>query len=649
MAIVRRPDQRLVGTSIAGAGPAPSNVLFARVVIVSGTNEGVFVYDGTPGLGNPPVDTDSNSTKDPFGNPILPGQVTYANGTSPPEALANNGGSLTGYYWNGTAWIAQWETTLSDSGTDEVTFGFAVGSPLSEALELQGGSSASNPLPLGLAVIPGAFTFTGQSELWLPPSGDTTGATDPVWFNDANTMVGSGGMINLLQMNYYWNGTVQAQLNNGVGVQAQGRALGIPIGNYGNGGLPIIGCVINLTSTWNATSSPQALEIQSGEGSGTPTVQMGGQVIRNLAIDGASLPASSVHGIHAFNTAAVTMTEVSVYGMTGDGLHAAAGAAGGPPDFWDIKFCKFSGCDGNGAYLDGLADSWILESECTGNQQKGWYVTNCNNTRFFSDKAEGNTIGLYVTSLAGFTGQVVFFSFTTQQNSQSGQFFTGAGSPNYILDGCRSADDGSGSASAGYAGLQLSGITGTATFEITAWGTYLGTGPACPEYGVSITTCPDTTVSFSSTLANGVTTGIHSDGSATIICDPSVSFLPVSTADYQTLSNNWNYVGTAGQPAFNTGWSNVAANANLAFMMERPGVVRIKGYVNNSIGANTASIFTLPAGYIPKSQQIFACVENGNVYGNSVVVQTSGVVIMFNAGGAGAGNYSVDCLVSLSI
>jgi hypothetical protein len=646
MTVVRRPDQRQIGTSRAGVGPGPSNVVFARVVIVSGANEGVFIYNGTPVLGNPPVSTESNSTSDPFGNPILPGNVSYDPGVI---ALQNDDGSLIQYYWTGSAWAEDWQISTVNFGTPEVAMTFSVGEPAQyAALDLQGGDSSTNPLPIGVAVIPGAFTFSGQAELWLPPSGDNTGATDPVWFNDACGMVGIGGMVNLLDMNYYWNGTTQATLPNGVGVQAQGRALGIPIGDYGNGGLPIIGCVINLTNTWNTVSSPQALEIQSGESSGTPTVQMGGQILKNFSIDGASLPASSINGIHAFNAAAVTMSEVSVYGVTGDGLHAAAGGAGGPPDFWDVKFCKFSGCNGYGAYVDGLADSWFLENECTGNAKYGWYITNCNNTRFFSCKGEGDTYGFYVTSLAGFTGQVSFFSCTTQQNSLSGFFFTGAGSPNYILTGCRSADDGSGSASAGYAGLQLSGITGTATFEISDWYTGLGTGPACPEYGVSITTCPDTTVSFSSTLANGVTDGIHSDGSATIVCDPSVTFTPVSTADYQTLSNNWLYVGAAGEPGFGGGWASTGGgNAELAFMTERPGVVRIKGYVTNSIGGNTNNIFVLPAGYIPKSQQIFACVENGTVYGNSVVVQTSGDVVMFNA--AGGGNYSIDCLISLSI
>ena len=41
-------------------------------IIVEGPGEGIFVYLGTPALGNPPIAAISNSTTDPFGNTILP-------------------------------------------------------------------------------------------------------------------------------------------------------------------------------------------------------------------------------------------------------------------------------------------------------------------------------------------------------------------------------------------------------------------------------------------------------------------------------------------------------------------------------------------------------------------------------------------------
>lgn len=41
-------------------------------VVVAGTGSGVFVYNGFPKLGNPPIIALSNSTTDPFGNSIRP-------------------------------------------------------------------------------------------------------------------------------------------------------------------------------------------------------------------------------------------------------------------------------------------------------------------------------------------------------------------------------------------------------------------------------------------------------------------------------------------------------------------------------------------------------------------------------------------------
>lgn len=111
----------------------------------------------------------------------------------------------------------------------------------------------------------------------------------------------------------------------------------------------------------------------------------------------------------------------------------------------------------------------------------------------------------------------------------------------------------------------------------------------------------------------------------------------------------WHYVGNSGQPGFGSGWSNVgSSNAKLAFkLLAEKNLILIRGYVANATASNTAAIFTLPTGYVPTSQQIFALVENGDAYGNSLVVETSGAVKLFNS--AGAGDYAIDALVSLDI
>jgi hypothetical protein len=75
----RRPDQRLIGTTRAGTGPAPQNqVFFGRLVIIYGTgaSSGLFVYNGTPGLGNPPIFSITTASSDPYGNPTTASSIT---------------------------------------------------------------------------------------------------------------------------------------------------------------------------------------------------------------------------------------------------------------------------------------------------------------------------------------------------------------------------------------------------------------------------------------------------------------------------------------------------------------------------------------------------------------------------------------------
>jgi hypothetical protein len=82
-----RPDQAYT-PSPGAVAPGSTTIVRANKVIVFGANEGVFVYNGTPALGNPPIDTLSNSTTDPFGNAIQPGTVSYASSTFWAQLLA---------------------------------------------------------------------------------------------------------------------------------------------------------------------------------------------------------------------------------------------------------------------------------------------------------------------------------------------------------------------------------------------------------------------------------------------------------------------------------------------------------------------------------------------------------------------------------
>jgi hypothetical protein len=75
-----RPDQRAaLPQSRAGSGPAPQNTVFiGRLVIIFGTgpNTGLFIYNGTPAIGNPPILSITTASSDPYGNPVTASSIS---------------------------------------------------------------------------------------------------------------------------------------------------------------------------------------------------------------------------------------------------------------------------------------------------------------------------------------------------------------------------------------------------------------------------------------------------------------------------------------------------------------------------------------------------------------------------------------------
>lgn len=71
-----RPDQ-LRQPAVPALQPGSSNTIRARVIIVSGDGDGVFIYQGAPALGNSPIFWASPGLVDPFGN-VLPATAGIA-------------------------------------------------------------------------------------------------------------------------------------------------------------------------------------------------------------------------------------------------------------------------------------------------------------------------------------------------------------------------------------------------------------------------------------------------------------------------------------------------------------------------------------------------------------------------------------------
>jgi hypothetical protein len=269
----------------------------------------------------------------------------------------------------------------------------------------------------------------------------------------------------------------------GVTLQGPSRTMGIPTGSYGIGSLPVQGAILKPSAGF---SGGQVIFLASNA-----STQYGNQAIRRVTVDGNNLPGNTVHGIQADAVAGVTLEEVTVVTVGGDGLHAAPVSATSfhPPDFWEVKSCKFSHCGGHGVFLSGLADSWFLDCESTGNGTSGtgngWDIINGGNTRFVACKGEnnGSGYGFNFHPLAGFGGFLWFTACSTSGNGLDGFRTTGGGVGCTItLTGHQSdANDGN---SGTYAGINITSFPGTviiASYSCDANGT-----ATAPAYGLSV-------------------------------------------------------------------------------------------------------------------------------------------------------------------
>lgn len=102
----------------------------------------------------------------------------------------------------------------------------------------------------------------------------------------------------------------------------------------------------------------------------------------------------------------------------------------------------------------------------------------------------------------------------------------------------------------------------------------------------------------------------------------------------------WRVVGAAGQPAFAGAWVNFGAPWQAArFFKDTLGIVHVQGLVKNGAAA-PSTVFTLPAGYRPPADLIFAS-EAAAVYARLNVLASG--VVQYGTGGAAPGSFSLNC------
>lgn len=349
---------------------------------------------------------------------------------------------------------------------------------------------------------------------------DPTGATDSTAAIAAALSSATPGQLVFFPPGIYLF-SASLTLPDGVAMIGLGNeSYGVPLGNYGAGGLPLQGVILKAASPFTGSSSATGMIfMRKAAGQG------GGQRIENISIDGSGLPnGNNLHGILIQdNTACVTLSNVSVYGsgakqIGGDGLRCVS-TGGSAPDLLNIKWSHFSGCAGYGVTLNGTADSYISYSEATGNGLGGWNVINGNNSRFTGCKGEGTTgsgnPGWLFTANSGFTGVVHLANCTSQVNDGSGFKFTGPGTGTYQLIACSSDDDGhnGGVGGGGFAGVECTNFSGFVV--ASGLNVRLGAIPS-PQYGISATS--HNVLALDCGVINGNTAAFFEGGSnATLV------------------------------------------------------------------------------------------------------------------------------------
>lgn len=338
---------------------------------------------------------------------------------------------------------------------------------------------------------------------------DETGVTDSTAAIQAALNACSPGDF-VYMPNGIYKTTSVLTIPNGVSLHGPTRMMAYPGGNYGIGGVPFQGAIIRPTGSMTA-----AVQFAS-----SGSTQYGNQAIRRIVLDGTNVSSGTGHGILADAVAGVTLEDVSVFDFLGDGLHgvAVSGTGSHPPDFWTITRCKFSGCGGNGVNLQGCADSFITDSEATGNAgAAGWNLVNGNNMRLVGCKAEFNIngFGWLLTAQSGFGGLVHMLCCTSQFNKKDGFNITGTGTGIYNLMNCASDTDGlnGGSGGGSYAGLNVNGFAGTVVAD--QFVTRVTGSPASPQYGVSMATSNRLTMLGS--VLDGATKTVNDGGSNTLL------------------------------------------------------------------------------------------------------------------------------------
>lgn len=237
--------------------------------------------------------------------------------------------------------------------------------------------------------------------------------------------------------------------------------------------------------------------------SGGPTYSyQGGQILRDIALDGARYTAGALDGIQSQGqVVGVQMSNVTVRNFSGNGVSALTEVESSVTVFakgWDLRGVIASGNTLNGFNLIELTDSNLLDCWAVANGGDGFYLDSFGEDLISDCHSVFNSgNGLH---LSGISGGVNIPSFNTDRNTENGILVDATGYDPIVLGSLALRRDGrnGGSGGGGYAGLALSSATAPVVVGVLATSIGLddgaSTGTPSPEYGVSTSSSGDLSI-----------------------------------------------------------------------------------------------------------------------------------------------------------
>jgi hypothetical protein len=461
-----------------GVQPGVSNaIVTANKVIIYGAGGGLFVYSGTPALGNLIESITGAAGTDPYGNAYLAGNTYYAN-----DGFGTFIQEIAGLFVLGNS-------TYPTGARGAASLNLQPNGSLLIAVGGTGGV-----IQLGQD----GFVSITNEEVWYPPSGDTTGVTDVTNINAI--LAGGGAILHLTQGNYYINAPIvipgsQVRIDGGFWWSA------VDSDNYSAGAGNTGGALITMVPAFAGSAAIEMVNSTSA--------QYYGVDISGITIEGNEVAAGTIYGILVDGAwGACFLRGVCIHRPPADCLRFVTDATSGKiPDDWLVSECKFSASrNGYGVYTAELADSWFSNCESSENDLDGWYINYGVNSRWTGCKGENNSgSGFHFTGIGA--TQVQFLSgCSTHLNAVNGFLFdndgpSGGGEGTYMLTGCTAQEDGT-------AGFKSAGCKS----RVMATGCAIGQSGTTPQYGAyegsaSFGMC------FTGCSLAGNTAATHDDGS----------------------------------------------------------------------------------------------------------------------------------------